>query len=54
VEILPIPSADYPTPARRPAFSVLDKSATWAALGRPAPHWRANLRTCLQEIRENG
>jgi dTDP-4-dehydrorhamnose reductase len=54
VEIVPIPSSDYPTPARRPAFSVLDKSATWAQLGRPAPHWRVNLRACLQEIRQNG
>lgn len=54
VEIVPIASAHYPTPARRPAFSLLDKSATWAALGGPAPHWRVNLRTCLQEIRENG
>jgi dTDP-4-dehydrorhamnose reductase len=54
VAIMPIPSVDYPTPARRPAFSVLDKSATWAALGGPAPHWRVNLRTCLEEIRHNG
>lgn len=54
VQIAPIPSVDYPTPARRPAFSALDKSATWAALGGPAPHWRANLRTCLEEIRQNG
>jgi dTDP-4-dehydrorhamnose reductase len=54
VEIVPIPSSDYPTPARRPSFSVLDKSATWAQLGRPAPHWRVNLRACLQEIRQNG
>lgn len=52
--IVPIPSGDYPTPARRPAFSVLDKSATWAALGGPPPHWRVNLRACLQEIRDDG
>ncbi len=54
VEIMPIPSTDYPTPARRPAFSVLDKSASWAVLGGPAPHWRVNLRACLEEIRRNG
>ncbi|HYJ31377.1 MAG TPA: sugar nucleotide-binding protein, partial [Allosphingosinicella sp.] len=48
--IVPIATADYPTPARRPAFSVLDKSATWALLGRPAPHWRVNLRANLQEF----
>lgn len=48
--IVPIATADYPTPARRPAFSVLDKSETWALLGRPAPHWRVNLRANLQEF----
>ncbi|QAY75713.1 dTDP-4-dehydrorhamnose reductase [Sphingosinicella sp. BN140058] len=45
--IVPIASADYATQARRPAFSVLDKSATWGVLGTHPPHWRANLRACL-------
>jgi dTDP-4-dehydrorhamnose reductase len=54
VEVAPIPTAAYPTPARRPAFSLLDKSDTWSALGGPAPHWRVNLRACLEEIRRNG
>jgi dTDP-4-dehydrorhamnose reductase len=45
--VLPIATVDYPTPARRPAFSVLDKSATFAALGAPAPHWRVALRAVL-------
>jgi dTDP-4-dehydrorhamnose reductase len=48
--IVPIATADYPTPARRPAFSVLDKSATWALLGGPAPHWRVNLRANLRTL----
>jgi dTDP-4-dehydrorhamnose reductase len=48
--ILPIATADYPTPAARPAFSVLDKSSTWALLGGPAPHWRVNLRADLREL----
>jgi len=30
---------------------VLEKSATWALLGRPAPHWRVNLRTNLSELK---
>ena len=49
--IVPISTVDYPTPARRPAFSVLDKTATWALTGGPAHHWRINLRACLQELR---
>jgi dTDP-4-dehydrorhamnose reductase len=48
--IVPIPTSDYPTPAKRPAFSVLDKSATWALLGAAPPHWRVNLRANLREL----
>jgi dTDP-4-dehydrorhamnose reductase len=45
--VFPIGTADYPTAARRPAFSVLDKSRTWETLGQPAPHWRDSLRRVL-------
>lgn len=53
-KVTPIATSDYPTPARRPHYSVLDKSATNAALGGPAPHWRANLRRMLQEVKTHG
>jgi dTDP-4-dehydrorhamnose reductase len=49
VTVKPIRTADYPTPAQRPAYSVLDKSATWALTGIPN-HWRVELRACLQDI----
>lgn len=52
VPIVPIATADYPTPARRPAFSVLDKSATWSLLGEPAAHWRKELRQMLADLKE--
>ena len=48
--IRPIATTQYPTPAARPAYSVLDKSASYALLG-PAPHWRVALRSVLQEKR---
>jgi dTDP-4-dehydrorhamnose reductase len=48
--IVPIPAAQFPAPAERPAFSVLDKSVAWALLGAPAAHWRANLRRCIAQI----
>jgi dTDP-4-dehydrorhamnose reductase len=51
VPIAPIPSTAYPTRARRPAFSVLDTSATRALIKAPARHWRHNLRTMLDELR---
>jgi dTDP-4-dehydrorhamnose reductase len=54
VPVLPIGTADFPTPARRPHYSVLDKSKTFAALGAPAPHWRTQLRAMIEEIRTNG
>jgi dTDP-4-dehydrorhamnose reductase len=54
VPVIPISTADFPTPARRPHYSVLDKTSTFAALGGPAPHWRANLRIMLSEIKTNG
>jgi dTDP-4-dehydrorhamnose reductase len=54
VPVIPIATSDYPTPATRPHYSVLDKSSAFAALGGPAPHWRANLRRMIQEIQTNG
>ena len=47
--IKPITTADYPTPAKRPAFSLLDCSATRALLGETPVPWRENLRLMLEE-----
>ena len=49
VAVVPIRTVDYPTPARRPAMSVLDKSSSWAITG-PAAHWRTELRLALQAM----
>jgi dTDP-4-dehydrorhamnose reductase len=49
--VLPISTAEYPLPAARPAFSILDKSETWALLGGPANHWRTNLREMLERLK---
>jgi len=54
VPVIPISTADFPTPAKRPSYSVLDKASTFAALGGPTPHWRVNLRTMLNEIKIHG
>ena len=50
IPVLPLTTADFPTPATRPSNSVLDKSHTWEALGKTAPHWRANLRVALHRL----
>lgn len=49
VAITPIRTEDYPTPAQRPAYSVLDCHATWAITGYPR-HWRDELRPMLGEV----
>ncbi len=53
VPVVPIRTQDYPTPARRPAMSVLDKSSSWAITG-PAAHWRVELRAALAAMKELG
>ena len=51
IPILPIPTSAYPTPAKRPAFSVLDGVSTRAVLNMKGRHWRHNLRVMLDELR---
>ena len=52
--IHPIATSEYPTPARRPAFSVLDVTATREVLGDVSVHWRSNLRSMLTEEKALG
>jgi dTDP-4-dehydrorhamnose reductase len=47
--IEPIATEQYPTPAKRPAYSVLDKRATSARFGLAPIHWRESLRSELRE-----
>jgi dTDP-4-dehydrorhamnose reductase len=48
--INPLITADYPTPATRPAYSVLDKTTTWKALDIKSEHWRDGLRKMMLEL----
>jgi dTDP-4-dehydrorhamnose reductase len=50
IPVIPIRTDDYPTAAKRPPYSVLDKTATWQALGYTASHWRVALRLMLEEL----
>lgn len=52
VTVEEIPTACYPTPARRPLNSRLDCSATEAVFGIGRPDWRAGLREVLRELGE--
>ncbi len=51
IQVKPIPSSAYPTPAKRPHFSVLDKQMLWETLGTPPVHWRVALRGMLSELK---
>ncbi len=48
--VLPITTADYPTPARRPSYSLLECTASHRLLALPPHHWRAALRQVLQQL----
>jgi dTDP-4-dehydrorhamnose reductase len=50
--VVPITTADYPTPAQRPAYSVLAGEHLATLLGHPAPHWQQGLRQMLMELAE--
>ena len=52
IPIKPLLSAEYPTAARRPAYSVLDKRATEQVLGDALPHWRVSLRQMLKQLKQ--
>lgn len=51
-EVEPITTAEYPTPARRPAYSVLDRGSSERGLNLKPAHWRVNLRDMLRELRD--
>lgn len=49
-EVNPIQTADFPTPAKRPAYSVLDTSKIEKDLGMQIPNWETALQSCYNEI----
>lgn len=52
--LVPISSTDYPTPAKRPRYSVLSPRKAADAFGVVLPSWRAHLAAVLEELRANG
>ncbi len=52
IPVLPIPSSQYPTPAKRPHYSVLDKQTAREAFASCKPtHWRKQLVSMLDELK---
>ena len=52
-KVIPIETKDYPTQARRPLYSVLDKSKIKSDFKVTIPHWRDSLTNCIKKINHN-
>ena len=51
IPILPIYAQQYPTPAKRPAFSVIDKTNAENDTGLQTVHWRKQLASMLEHLK---
>jgi dTDP-4-dehydrorhamnose reductase len=50
----PIETLQYPTPAKRPHYSLLNKAKIKSMYGIEIPYWRDSLRNCLAKILDDG
>ena len=51
--VLPIESSQYPTPAKRPHYSVLNKAKIKSVYGIHIPYWRDSLQRVISSIKDN-
>jgi len=51
-KVSPIESKDYPTPASRPHYSVLNKAKIKKTFDLNIPHWQDGLKRCLETIKK--
>ncbi len=49
IMVNPIPTSAYPTPAKRPKYSMLDKTKIKGKYQMEIPHWKDSLELCLQK-----
>jgi dTDP-4-dehydrorhamnose reductase len=50
--VSPLHTEEYPTPANRPHYSVLDKTKIKATFGFDIPYWEESLRECVSKMRD--
>ncbi len=50
IPLLPVPSKQFPTPAKRPFYGVLDKNYTWETIEITPVHWQVQLIAMLKEL----
>jgi dTDP-4-dehydrorhamnose reductase len=49
-EVYPIPTSQFPTPAKRPAYSVLDKEKIQSVYNIKAREWKESLKECIDKL----
>ncbi len=49
-KVLPIETKEYPTPAARPSYSVMNKSKIKNGFGLEIPHWKESLKVVIEEL----
>ena len=52
-KVRPIETKDYPTPAKRPHYSVLNKSKIKTDFNIQIPYWRDSLDKCIEKLKLN-
>lgn len=52
-KVKPIPTSEYPTKAKRPSYSVLDKTKIKKVFNIDIKHWKYSLKECAKIIKEN-
>ena len=52
-DIQPCHSDEFPSPVRRPAYSVLDKTKFKHTFGLRVPYWTDSLKTCINNLKQN-
>jgi dTDP-4-dehydrorhamnose reductase len=48
--VRPLHTAEYPTPANRPHYSVLDKTKIKTVYGIEIPYWEESLKDCIEKL----
>lgn len=51
--VRPLHTEEYPTPANRPHYSVLDKTKIKQTYGIEVPYWEDSLRICIKQLQSN-
>ena len=51
-KVRPIHTSEYPTPANRPHFSVLDKTKIKETYDMEIPYWEESLRKCIEKLKD--